>query len=81
MAGRKASTQEIKAEREGVLAKMWDRSFPVAALLPPASQPGAHVRGGTRHSRAEQAFSRGAGMPTECSVMRPYHWSLEGIHG
>lgn len=39
MAGGEAPTQELKAEREGVLAKMRDRSLPVAALLPPQASP------------------------------------------
>lgn len=65
MAGRGAPTQELKAEREGVLAKIWDRSFPMAALLPPTSQalspgPGRDRALQGKNSAGEQAFPQSA---------------------
>lgn len=69
MAGREAPTKELKAEREAVLAEIQDRSSPVAALLPPASQAlspgqgrdqalqgGARIQQGSKHAHRVQRY-------------------------
>lgn len=82
MAGRKTSTQEIKAESEGVLAKMRDRSFPMAVRSHPQASPeprsgeGPGTPGRSKNSAREQACPQSAalgGLITEL-------WK-EGIHG